>query len=150
MTLNLIVIFNSITDVSFLRYVIKIFYISYYFQECFKVQLSVAESVYIVSSKGAIQLQVLYIRLWETSKETSCMESLSFAVLKCIPSSCFLEICRRFRTTSEKLVLENYVLPYHTADEDHTKILCKLSSKDFLCVFFVSYTNQNHKDTTHS
>ena len=64
--LNLIVIFNSLTDISFLKYVTKIFCVSYYFQEtiweCFKVQLSVAVFVYILSSKGANQLQVFYIR----------------------------------------------------------------------------------------
>ena len=66
MALNLIVILNSITDISFLKYVTKIFCISYYFQEkfwgSFKVQLSVTASEYILSSKGANQLQVLYIR----------------------------------------------------------------------------------------
>ena len=66
LTLNLIVIFNSFTDISFLKYVTKIFCISYYFQEkiweCFKVQLSVTLFVYILSSKGANQLQVLYIK----------------------------------------------------------------------------------------
>ena len=65
LTLNLIVIFNSFTDISFLKYVTKIFCISYYFQEknweCFKLHFSVAVFVYILSSKGANQLQVLYI-----------------------------------------------------------------------------------------
>ena len=64
LTLNLIVIFNSFTDISFLKYVTKIFCISYYFQEkiweCFKVQLSVTLFVYILSNKGGNQLQVLY------------------------------------------------------------------------------------------
>ena len=66
LTLNLLVIFTSFTDISFLKYVTKIFCIPYYFQEkiweCFKVQLLVAVSVYILSSKGANQLQVLYIK----------------------------------------------------------------------------------------
>ena len=66
LTLNLIVIFNSFADILFLKYVTKIFCISYYFQEkiweCFKVQLSVTLFVYILSSKGANQLQVLYIK----------------------------------------------------------------------------------------
>ena len=60
------VIFNFITDISFLNYVTKIFCICYYFQEifweCFKVQRSVSVSVYILSSKGANQLQELCIR----------------------------------------------------------------------------------------
>ena len=53
------------------------------------------------------------------------MESFSTeaAVLKCIPSNIFLKIRRSFRTTSQKLVLENYVLAYHTADKDHAEIL---------------------------
>ena len=66
LTLNLTVIFNFITVISFLKYVTKIFCISYYFQEknwdCLKVQLSVAVPVYIFSSKGANQLEVIYIR----------------------------------------------------------------------------------------
>ena len=131
MTLNLIVIFNSITDISFLRLlnVTKIFFISYYFWEkfweCFKVQLSVAVSVYILSGKGANQLQVLCIRTLETSKGNSCIKSSSTeaAVLKCISSNWFLEIWRSFSTIPKKLVLENYVLPYHTADKDHPEIL---------------------------
>ena len=53
------------------------------------------------------------------------MESFSTeaAVLKCIPSIVFLEICRSFRTTSKKLALENYVLAYHTAGKDQAEIL---------------------------
>ena len=46
-------------------------------------------------------------------------------VLKCITNCItkFLEICRRFRTTSQKTALENYVLAYHTADKDNVKVL---------------------------
>ena len=66
------------------------------------------------------------------------MESFSTqaAALRCIPSNFFLEICRSW-TTSKKLVLENYVLAYHTADKYQAEIC--------LCVFFVSYVNGNHK-----
>ena len=112
-------------------------------------QLSVAVYLYISLSKGANQLQVLYRRLWETFKETSCMESFSpeATVLKCIPSNFFMEICRGFRAISRKLVLENYVLAYHTADKDQAEILHCLSY--FLCRLFASYVNRNHKDTTH-
>ena len=60
LTLNLIVFFNSFTDISFLKYVTKIFSVSYYCQvkilECFKVKLWVVVFVYILSSKGANQL----------------------------------------------------------------------------------------------
>ena len=87
LTLNLIVIFNSFTDISFLKYVTKIFCISYYFQEknweCFKLQFSVAVFVYILSSKGANQLQVLYIK---TLGNVQWSFSTEAAVLKCIPS----------------------------------------------------------------
>ena len=52
LTFSLIVIFNSLTDMSFPKYVAKIFCISYYCQEkiwkCFKLQLSVAVFVYIL------------------------------------------------------------------------------------------------------
>ena len=54
------------------------------------------------------------------------MESFSTkaAVLKSISGIFFfLEICRSFRTTSQKLVLVNYVFEYHTADKDHAEIL---------------------------
>ena len=56
--------------------------------------------------------------------------STETGVLKCIPSNFFLEVCRIFRTTAEKLVLEN-VSAYQTAD--------KVSSLFFLCVFCVLY-----------
>ena len=66
LTMTLTVIVNSFTDISFLKYVTKIFCISYWFQESFleyfRVHLTVAVSVYILSSKEANQLQVLYIR----------------------------------------------------------------------------------------
>ena len=60
LTLNLKVFFNSFTDISFLKYVTKIYCVSYYYQvkilECFKVKPSVAVFVYILSSQGANQL----------------------------------------------------------------------------------------------
>ena len=67
LTLNLIVVFDSFADIFFPKHVSKIFCVSYYFQEknweCFKVKFSVAVFVYILSSKGANQLQVLYIKI---------------------------------------------------------------------------------------
>ena len=68
----------------------------------------------VISCKCSIQ------GLWESSKEHFSTEA---TVLKCIPSNSFLEICRSFRTTSEKLAQENYVLAYHTADKDQAKIV---------------------------
>ena len=63
LTLNLIVIFNSFTDLYFLKYVTKIFCLLLFsgkIWECFKVQLSVV--VFILPSTEANQLQVLYVR----------------------------------------------------------------------------------------
>ena len=123
LTLNLIVIFNSFTDISFLKYVTKIFCLLLFsgkIWECFKVQLSVVVFVFILSSKGANQLQVLYIR---TLGNIQGKFTTKAAVLKCIPSNFFLDICRSFKTTSEKLALENNVLAYHTVDKVHADIL---------------------------
>ena len=90
--------------------------------------------VYILSSKGANQLQLLYIR---TLGNIQGKFSTEAAVLRCIPSNFFLEACRNFRTTSEKLTLENYVLGYHTADEDLAEILSTVFASFlvyFLCL----------------
>ena len=145
MTLNIIVIFNSITDISFLKYVTKIFCISYYFQgknwECLKVQRSVAMSVYILSSKGANQLQVFYIRTLQNIQRNLLHGILFY--WSCGPQmysqQFFLENCRK--ACSGKLCLS-------------TSYSWQRSRRDFvlssliICMFFVSYINQNHKDTT--
>ena len=124
-----ILIFNSFADISCLKYVTKIFRIYYYFQEkireCFKVQLQWL--CLCTNSKGANWLQVLYIKTlgniqWSFSAEAANLEYIS--------SIFFLEICRRFRKTSQKLALENFVLAYHATDRI-TLILCKLSSLVF-------------------
>ena len=83
-------------------------------------QLSVVVIVFILSSRGAYQLQVLYLR---TLGNIQGKFTTKAAVLKCIPSNFFLEIWRSFRTTSEKLALENRVLAYHTVYKDHADIL---------------------------
>ena len=67
-------------------------------------QLSLAVFVFILSSKGANQLQGEF--------------SIEAAVLKGISRNFILEICRRFRTTSEKLAMEKYVLAYHAATKN--------------------------------
>ena len=82
-------------------------------------QLSVAVSAYTLLSKGANQLQVLYIK---TLRNIQGNFSSAGALLKYIPIFS-QKICRSFRTTAKKLALENYVLAYHTADKDHAKIL---------------------------
>ena len=116
-TLSLIVIFNSFTDISFLKYITEIFCDSYYFQEknwdYFKVQpaLSGCACVYL-SSRGVNQLQGKF--------------SYEAAVLKFYSSNFFLEVCRRFRTTSEKLTMENYVSAYHTEESHRYFVNCLL------------------------
>ena len=92
--------------------------------------------------KGANQLQVFYIRLCETSKDNFSTKAV---VLKCIPSNFFLEICRIFRTTSEKLALENYVLKRIIQPIRITPRFCKLSSLVFCCVFSVLYQSKSQK-----
>ena len=85
---------------------------------------------YILSSKGAKQLQVLYIRTLGNIQGNVSNET---AVRKCIRSNFFLKICRSFRTTSKKLFLENYALAYHTADKDHAYILWIVFPIFFVC-----------------
>ena len=96
-------------------------------------QPSVTVSAYILSSKGANQLQVLYLKILG-----NIHGNFSTGVLKCISSNFFLEICRSSRTTSSKLGLEDYVLAYHAVDKDHAKILQPVFSS-FSCVFDVLY-----------
>ena len=88
---------------------------------------SFSDFVCVLNSKGANWLQVLYIKTlgniqWSFSAEAANLEYIS--------SIFFLEICRRFRKTSQKLALENFVLAYHATDRV-TLILCKLSSLVF-------------------
>ena len=119
---------NFQLHISFLKYVTKIFCISYYFQqnflEYFKM-LSVALSVYILLNKGANQLQVLYIRTLGNIQENLLHGILFY--WSCGPQlhsrQYFLEICRSFRTTSKKLVQENYVFAYHISNKGPAKTL---------------------------
>ena len=39
------------------------------------------------------------------------------------PTVLFLEVCKSSGTTSKRLVLDNYILAYHTVDKDHVEIL---------------------------
>ena len=87
--------------------------------ECLKVQFSVAVFVHILSSKGDNQLQLLYMR---TLGNIQGKFSTEGALLKCISSNFFLEICTSFRTTCQKHPLENYILANHRADKDHAEI----------------------------
>ena len=83
-------------------------------------QLSVVVFAFILPSRGAYQLQVLYIR---TLANIQGKFTTKAAVLRCIPSNFFLEIWRSSRTTSEKLALENQVLAYYTVDKVLADIL---------------------------
>ena len=147
MKLNVIVIFNSITDIFFLKYLANIFCIPYYFQEknCFKMQLPVLCRCIVYQVQELISCKYSICGLWGTSKETSCIESFSAeaAILKCIPSNFFLKIFRCFRTTSKKLVQKYYVLTYHTANKDHAEIL-QTVFPSFSCVFCVWYKSKWH------
>ena len=130
LTLNLIVIFTSFTNVSFLKHVPKIFCISTIVTKkfaCVSRCSSQRLSVYILLSKGANHLQVLYVRTLKNIQENVMHDILSYwsyspqMYYQLITK--FLEICRRFRTRSQKTALENYVLAYHTADKDNVKVL---------------------------
>ena len=123
LTLNLIVIFNSSTDISFLKYVTKIPCISYSFQE--KIG-----SVLRCSSQWlclCIFYQVKELISCKCSTRTLGNIQRNFstkaALLKCIPSGFFLEICTSFWTTCKKHPPENYILAYQSADKDHAEIL---------------------------
>ena len=83
-------------------------------------QPPVVVSVYILSSKGADQLRVLYIRTLGNIQENFSTEGV---VLKCIPINFLMEICKSFRTKAKKLALKNYILAYHTANKNHAEIL---------------------------
>ena len=61
---------------------------------------------------------------YQVKELISCKKNL---LLKLLPSNVFQaifsRICKRFRTTAEKLAMENYVLAFHRANKDHTDIL---------------------------
>ena len=59
------------------------YFVSYYFQEKIWEQVSVVVFVFILSSKGANQLQILYIRTLGNIQGKFTIEA---AVFKCLPS----------------------------------------------------------------
>ena len=65
-------------------------------------------------------MQVLYIRTLGNIQGNFLLKVWSSNVFLAI---FFLETGRSFRTTAKKLALENDVLAYHTANNDHAKIL---------------------------
>ena len=76
--------------------------------------------MYDLSSKGATQLQVLFINTLRSIQGNLFTDA---AVVKCISSIFFPGNLQKFRTSSEKFALENFVLAYHTADKDHADFL---------------------------
>ena len=121
-TLNLIVIFNSFTDISFLKYITLTIYsflftltLIYMTLTIFRKrsvlrcnQLSVAVFVFILSSKGANQLQGKF--------------SYEAAVLKFIFSNFFWNFADLLGQHL-KSSLWKIVLGYHKGNKDHTDIL---------------------------
>ena len=69
-----------------LKYFVSLTIFRKKFKGVFKVRLSFAASVYILSSEGASQLQALYIRTLGNIQGNFSTEG---AVLKCIPSNFF-------------------------------------------------------------
>ena len=132
--------FNSFADISCQKYATKIFCISYCFQEKSESVLRCCFSGFcVLNSKGANYLQVLYIKSLGNIQGSFSAEA---AILECITSIFFQEICRSFRKTSQKFALENFALAYHTTDRI-TLILCKLFSLVFSCVFCVLYKSKS-------
>ena len=122
-------------------YVTKIFCICYFIQEYFW--------KCILSSEGANQLQVLYVRTLEKHPRKLLARNpflLTLGSSHLFPAIFFLEISRSFRKTSKKLILENYVLAYHTANK-YAKILQTVLV--IFSLFFVSYIIRNHEYTMH-
>ena len=123
-TLNLIVIFNSFTDISFLKYITLTIYsflftltLIYMTLTIFRKkigsvlrcnQLSVAVFVFILSNKGANQLQGKF--------------SYEAAVLKFIFSNFFWNFADLLGQHL-KSSLWKIVLGYHKGNKDHTDIL---------------------------
>ena len=95
--------------------------------------------LYILSSKGANRLQVLYIRTLGNIQGNFSTEG---AILKRIPNF-FLEVLGQLKSLLWKIISQHIIQPIRI-----TPRFCKLSSLVFLCIF-LSYIDRNHKDTTH-
>ena len=102
--------------------------------ECFKMQLSVAMSVYILSGKEANQLQVIYIR---TLGNIQANFSTQGAILKSIPNF-FLEVLGQLKSLLWKIMSSHIIHPIRI-----TVRFCKLPSLVFLCVFCVLYRSKS-------
>ena len=108
LTLNLKEIFNSFTDISFLKYFTEIFFYILLFygaplSGCACIFYQVKELIsckYFIRTLGNIQRTFLHLILFYWS--WGC-QVLSQKII-------FLEICGSFRITSKELVLENHVL----------------------------------------
>ena len=69
--------------------------------------------LYVLTSKGANQLQVLLI-------STLGNKLLKLRFLNVPPKIIFLKICISLGIKSKELVLENFALEYYTAYKDHS------------------------------
>ena len=111
--------------------------------ECFQVQLLLAVSVYILSGKGANQLQILYIRTGKHPRKPTFLLKVRSSTVFPIFFEKFEEVLRQQLKYLLWKVMSQHIQPIKI-----TPRFCKLSSLVFLCVF-VSYINRNHKDATH-
>ena len=138
LALNLIVIFNSFTDISFLKYVVKIFCVSYYFQEkiqeCLKEQLSVAAFVYILSSKEANQLQELQTRPQGNNERNFLLKLRSSNVFPTIFFWKFAEVLGQHLKSQLRKIMSQHIIQLIRI----TPRFCKLSSLVFLCALHKS------------
>ena len=132
LTLNLIIIFNSSTDISFVKYITEIFCDSYYFQEknreYFKVQPALSYCVC-----------VYFIMLLISCKENFLLKLRSS---KAFPAIFFWKFADVLGQHLKSLLWKIIKQPIRI-----TPIFCKQSSLVFFCFF--SYINRNHKDITH-
>ena len=119
-------------------YVTKIFCICYFIQEyfwkCFKVLSSVSVSVCILSSEGANQLQVLYVRTLGKHPRKLLVRNpflLTLGSSHLFPAIFFLEISR----SSEKHLKSLFwrITSQHIIQPINMPRFCKLSSLSFLC-----------------
>ena len=116
--------------------------------EFFKVQFSVAVYFYILSGKGANQLEVLYV--WTLGNIYGNFLHWILFYWSCSPQMYF----QQFFFWKSAEVLGQYlkslfwkIMSWHNIQPIKIRPrFCKLS---FLVFAFLSYLNGNHKDTTH-
>ena len=137
--LIVIVIFNSFTDISFLKDFTNIFF---YLLLCSgkKNWNALRYSsrwlcLYLLSSKGANKLLLLFITTLGNIQRNFFQSNIFLLELgfSNVSQKLFLvEKCRSFGIISKELVLENYVLEHHTTEKDHAEIFQTVYTS-FLC-----------------